>query len=37
MFKPGEYDPDPYEPAQDGLPQRLLERIFALLKVVSFK
>ena len=35
MFKPGEYDPDPFEPAQDGMWKRACERIFALLGLVS--
>jgi type IV secretory pathway TraG/TraD family ATPase VirD4 len=37
MFKPGEYDPDPYEPAQDGMWKRAFERILALLSFVSRK
>jgi hypothetical protein len=37
MFKPGEYDPDPYEPAQDGLRKRAFERILALLGLPSRK
>ena len=37
MFKPGEYDPDPYEPAQDGMWKRAFERILALLGLVSRK
>jgi type IV secretory pathway TraG/TraD family ATPase VirD4 len=37
MFKPGEYDPDPYEPAHDGLLKRAFGRILNLLKVVSWK
>ncbi len=35
MFKPCEYDPDPYEPAQDGMWKRAFERISALLGLVS--
>jgi type IV secretory pathway TraG/TraD family ATPase VirD4 len=37
MFRPGEYDPDPYEPAQDGMMKRALRRILDLLKAVSRK
>jgi hypothetical protein len=37
MFKPGEYDPDPFEPAQDGMGKRAFERILALLRLVSRK
>jgi type IV secretory pathway TraG/TraD family ATPase VirD4 len=37
MFKPGEYDPDPYEPAQDGMVKRAIERILDLLKSLSRK
>ena len=37
MFKPGEYDPDPFEPAQDGALKRAFERILALLRAVSRK
>ena len=35
MFRPGEYDPDPFEPAQDGLLKRAFERILALLRTVA--
>ena len=30
MFKPGQYDPDPYEPAQDGPLKRILARLRSL-------
>jgi type IV secretory pathway TraG/TraD family ATPase VirD4 len=35
MFKKHQYDPDPYEPAQEGMLKRAFERIFALLGLVS--
>jgi type IV secretion system protein VirD4 len=37
MFKPGEYDADPYEPSQDGMGKRVFARIVDLLRVVSRK
>ena len=32
MFEKGAYDPDPYEPARDGLAKRAFKRILALLR-----
>ncbi|HKN20674.1 MAG TPA: hypothetical protein VJX73_04625 [Terracidiphilus sp.] len=37
MFKPGAYDPDPYEPAQDGTLKQAFRRFVGLLRAVSLR